>query len=128
MGTVLCPPVAVVAVKDTFTGECCFVHPQGIFNKTGIMFMFLPVKHICIQKVMCWVPLHIFPVSSFSSYLTHQASSTYCDINSGCTPFDSPSFLMVMSCTIAQHTLCVAEVLVASDHGIDSVQIFIFSH
>jgi hypothetical protein len=32
--------VAVVTIKDTFMGECCFIHPQDTFRKTRLTFMF----------------------------------------------------------------------------------------
>jgi hypothetical protein len=41
MGIVLCPSLMAVTVKDTFMGECCFVHPEDTCNKKKITFMFL---------------------------------------------------------------------------------------
>jgi hypothetical protein len=53
----------------------------------------------------------------------HQASGSYCSIHSGCSPFHF-SFLAddLLSHMIAQHTLCIATVLVAGNHDISNVQ------
>jgi hypothetical protein len=52
MGTVLCPPVAAVTIKDTFAGKYCFTCPQDIFNKTRITLMFLCKPLTVLEKRM----------------------------------------------------------------------------